>query len=274
MASTFKNVVELKHQFASAVRRRRGELGVTQEELAWRAGLHRTYLASIESGTRNPSLQSIAKLARALDVSLAVLFASAERTSRESTLANGGGTVRSLVEILLIEDNPDDVSLTLSAFQQARIANRVHVAEDGAAALEYLMPVRKGRKVPSSVAPPNLILLDLGLPKLSGLEVLRRIRAEPRTRKIPVIVMTVSRDTRDFAECRKLGVDHFILKPVGFQNLIEVTPHLNLNWALLMETPPLTRRQKELGVRRIPMDGTSPSPPDPGETPKPGKMKS
>jgi CheY-like chemotaxis protein/DNA-binding XRE family transcriptional regulator len=229
---------ELKHRFADAVRKRRNELGVTQEELAWRAGMHRTYLARIEACARNPSLASIAKLSRALEISLSVLFASAEgKASRPASGAacpQAGGLPGQVVEILLVEDNPDDVELTRQAFRQARIANRVHVVGDGAAALDYLCPSRRRAPSPPPVR-PHLILLDLGLPKVDGLEVLRRIRADRRTRRIPVIVMTVSRDEADFAECRRLGVSQYLLKPVSFQNLSSVTPPLNLSWALLKE---------------------------------------
>ncbi|MEW6160516.1 MAG: response regulator [Verrucomicrobiota bacterium] len=224
----------MRFRFANAVRQRRSELGITQEELAWRAGIHRTYLATIESGARNPSLSSIGKLARALDVSLASLFEEAERASDSRVPAKPSAIRSQVVDILLVEDDPRDIELTLQALTKARLTNRVHVAKNGAAALQYLFPSRAHE---SSVAGrPHLILLDLGLPKVNGVEVLQRIRSHSRTRPIPVIVMTVSRDQRDLAECQRLGVTQFILKPVDFQNLSKITPTLNFSWALLKET--------------------------------------
>ena len=204
--------------FGRTVRRHRFELGISQEELADRADLHRTYISDVELGTRNVSLKCIAKLARALNLSVPNLFSRADA---------GSGPDR-VVEMLLIEDNPRDVELTLRAFWIAKITNVVNVARDGVEALEYLLG-------PKDRHLPGVILLDLFLPKVDGLEVLRQIRKDKRTRKIPVIVLTSSNRDSDVVECRRLGVDNYIVKPVGFQNFSDITPALGLTWTL--QTP-------------------------------------
>jgi two-component system, response regulator len=204
--------------FGRAVRRQRFELGITQEELAHRATLHRTYISDIELGLRNVSLKNIAKLAVALDLSVPSLFA---RT-------DGPTDPDRAVEILLIEDNPHDVELTLRAFWKAKITNVVNVARDGAEALDYLSLGEKTEKPRL----PGMVLLDLHLPKIDGFEVLRRIKANKRTQKIPVVVLTVSDDEEDIAECRRLGIKSYIVKPVGFRNFSDITPNFDLRWTL------------------------------------------
>ena len=232
MATNPPTPIELKSRFAAAVKQRRRELGITQEELAWRAGLHRTYLANVESGTRNLSLRSIGKLARGLELSFAALFTLMEKPGHSAAVALEDAPVSKLVEVLLVEDDRDAVQLTLRAFEAAGLANRVHVAADGAAALEYLVPARRGR---TALIRPHLILLDLGLPKGSALKFLERIRSDARTRDIPVIALCSSKKDRDASECRRFGVHHFILKPLDFRNLSDATRHLKLSWALWKE---------------------------------------
>ncbi|MEO6785326.1 MAG: response regulator [Chthoniobacteraceae bacterium] len=136
------------------------------------------------------------------------------------------------LEILLVEDDRHDVELTLRAFRKVKITNVVHVARDGAEALDFLFAADayEGRR---NQPLPGVILLDLNLPKVSGIEVLRKIKADTRMQKIPVVVLTVSSQERDIAECRRLGVASYIIKPVGFQNFSEVTPHLKMGWALV-----------------------------------------
>jgi CheY-like chemotaxis protein len=212
---------DVKVIFGKAVKRQRSELGISQEELADRAGLHRTYISDIERGARNVSLESIRKLAQALELSVATLF----------SRAGNGIENANLVEILLVEDDSNDIELTLHAFHEARISNVVHVVRDGADALDFLFATgAHGRRHNQPL--PGVILLDLNLPKIDGLEVLRRIRADRRTQKIPVVVLTVSNCDHNIAECRRLGAASYIVKPVGFRNFSEVTPHLSLDWTL------------------------------------------
>lgn len=204
--------------FGKAVRRQRFELGISQEELADRAALHRTYISDVELGMRNVSLKSISKLARALNLSVPKLFSKADV----------GPEINRIVEILLIEDNPRDVEMTLRAFWKAKITNVVNVARDGVEALEHLF----GKAKAKNQVLPGVILLDLFLPKVDGLEVLREIKKDKNTRKIPVIVLTASNRESDIAECQRLGVDKYIVKPVGFRNFSDITPSLGLNWTL------------------------------------------
>lgn len=205
-----------------AIKSKRSALAISQEELADRAGLHRTYIADIERGARNPSLQSIEKLARALDVSLAALFQQDPGESAEARL----------VDILLVEDNPRNVELTMRAFRKARITNPVHFARDGAEALDFLFAtgIHARRLVER---PPGVVLLDLNLPKVGGIEVLKILKKDPRTREIPVVILTVSSRDRDMAACRRLGAAGYIVKPVRFQNFSEAMPRLDFKWALL-----------------------------------------
>jgi CheY-like chemotaxis protein len=212
---------DLRHLFGATIKSQRGERGISQEELAERAGLHRTYISDVERGARNLSLDSIEKLAGALQLSIVHLFQAVTSEVRPAAL----------VDILIVEDEPRDLELTLRAFGKAKLANPVHVVRDGAEALDFLFATgqhggRKNRPL------PGVILLDLNLPNIPGLKVLRRIKADPRTQEIPVVVLTVSNHDRDIAECRRLGAESYIVKPVGFQNFSEVTPHLRLEWAL------------------------------------------
>lgn len=222
---------DLRFRFGCAVQRRRNGLGFTQEELSERAGMHRTYLAGIESGARNPSLEIIRKLARALDVSLAVLLDSAEKIPDPDQAMKQEGLLGQPVDILLVEDNPRDAEVALRALAKAGLTNRVQVARDGAEALDYVFGT--GRYARRSKDLPHLILMDLHLPKVSGLEVLRRLKSDPRMARIPVTVLTASQRECDLAECRQLGVETYIVKPVDFARLSEITPRLRLGWALL-----------------------------------------
>lgn len=235
---------DVKKIFGDSVKARRNQLGFSQEELAERADLHRTYISDVERGARNVSLQSIVKLARALEISVSALFPHTE----DADTNNGKPAGSDVVDILLVEDNADDVDLTLHAFQKARFTNRVHVVRDGAEALDYLFC--QGNFTHRSLEEhPQVVLLDLYLPKVSGLEVLRRLKGDNRTRNIPVVVLTASRDGHDMTECRALGAETYIVKPVNFQGLSEATPHLNLNWALIKVMEIKTRRSGQTVCR-------------------------
>jgi len=230
---------DVRRRFGTSVRRLRSRQRISQEELAGRAGLHRTYVSDIERGARNVSLESIDKLARALDIPAGMLFSDQGEPAPEVVTASLLASDE-LVDILFIEDNPDDVELTLRALKDANITNRIHVVRDGAEALDFLFSRRDyAHRQPSDR--PQMILLDLELPKVGGLEVLRKIKADPRTKSIPVVVLTASRQHRDIAVSRRLGAEAYIVKPVDFQNLSEVTPQLSLQWALLK--PGLLPRQ-------------------------------
>jgi two-component system response regulator len=139
--------------------------------------------------------------------------------------------------ILLVEDNDDDVALTLRAFKKNNIKNRVVVARDGVEALDYLFATgaHSGRDRSDR---PQVILLDLKLPKLDGLEVLRRIRADESTRMLPVVVLTSSKEEQDLVASYQLGCNSYVRKPVDFDEFVEAARQLGLYWLLLNEAPP------------------------------------
>jgi two-component system response regulator len=155
------------------------------------------------------------------------------------------------VEILLVEDNPSDLELALHALKRHHLANRIHVARDGEEALDFLFGagVRVARDGVEALDAlfdakgadtgffPRLVLLDLKLPKVDGLDVLRRIKGDPQLRKVPVVVLTSSREERDVVESYELGVNSYIVKPVDFDQFTEAVRQLGLYWVLLNQPP-------------------------------------
>ena len=141
------------------------------------------------------------------------------------------------VEILLVEDNPNDVELALHALQRNHLTNRVEVVRDGAQALDYIFHTGPytGRGIDDE---PRVILLDLKLPLIDGLEVLRRVRADPRTAHLPVVVLTSSREEKDLVASYELGANSYIVKPVDFVQFTEAVREIGLYWTLLNEPPP------------------------------------
>jgi two-component system, response regulator len=139
--------------------------------------------------------------------------------------------------ILLVEDNPDDEALTLRALSKRNVANSVVVARDGVEAIDFLFGTgsRAGRGVSEL---PKIVLLDLKLPKLDGFEVLRRIRADERTRTLPVVVLTPSKEERDVVQSYRDGCNSYVRKPVNFDEFIDAARQLGLYWLLLNEGPP------------------------------------
>jgi two-component system, response regulator len=140
------------------------------------------------------------------------------------------------VEILLVEDNQNDAELAMHALKKHKLANHIEVVRDGAEALDFVF-ARGAYGHRDINQTPRVVLLDLKLPKVDGLEVLRQIKSDPRTRKIPVVVLTSSREERDVMESYNLGVNSYILKPVDFQQFTEAVRTIGLYWLLLNEPP-------------------------------------
>jgi two-component system, response regulator len=142
----------------------------------------------------------------------------------------------SSVEILLVEDNPNDIELTLHTFKKNKLSNHIHVVRDGAEALDFLFATGAyaGRDTAHSL---KVILLDIKLPKVDGLEVLRAIKADPRTRTIPVVLLTSSREEQDIVEGYRLGINSYIVKPVDFDQFTAAVRELGMYWLLLNKPP-------------------------------------
>jgi two-component system response regulator len=139
------------------------------------------------------------------------------------------------IDILYVEDNAADVELTMVALSHSRIANRVQVARDGAEALDFLFC--QGSRAGRAFHPPKLVLLDMKLPKVDGLEVLQAIRKDPRTSMIPVVVLTSSTEQKDMLESYRLHVNSYIQKPVDFDTFQQVVQQLGLYWLVVNQTP-------------------------------------
>jgi CheY-like chemotaxis protein len=141
-----------------------------------------------------------------------------------------------VVEILLVEDNPEDIELTLRALKKSKLANTIVVAEDGEEALDFIF-ARGKYSDRSTICSPKVILLDLKLPKISGIEVLKEIKKDPRTSIIPVVILTSSTQEVDIEESYKLGANSYIVKPVNFENFIQSLRQMNDYWLVLNRLP-------------------------------------
>lgn len=150
-----------------------------------------------------------------------------------------------LKPILLVEDNPKDLELALLALEKSNLANEVITVRDGAEALDYLF--RRGAYAGRAEGSPAVVLLDLKLPKLDGIEVLQRVRAEERLRAIPVVMLTTSREEKDLVRSYQLGVNAYVVKPIAFQDFIEAIQDLGVFWAVLNEPPPGSFRSERRG---------------------------
>jgi len=139
-------------------------------------------------------------------------------------------------EILLVEDSQDDLDMTLRALRKANMANHIEIARDGVEALDFIFceGAHAARKIENM---PKLILLDLKLPKVSGMEVLRRIKGDPRTKMIPVVMLTSSKEQKDVIESYGLGTNSYIVKPVDFESFAEAVQKLGMYWLLLNQPP-------------------------------------
>jgi CheY-like chemotaxis protein len=145
-----------------------------------------------------------------------------------------------LKPILLVEDNPKDVELTLAALEQSQLANEVVVVRDGAEALDFLY--RRGKHESRNTVDPAVVLLDLKLPKVDGLEVLAKIKGDAAMRHTPIVMLTSSREESDLVRSYELGVNAFVVKPVGFREFFDAIQDVGIFWAVLNEPPPRNGR--------------------------------
>jgi len=142
----------------------------------------------------------------------------------------------SLRPILLVEDNPNDLELTLAALKRCQLANPIHIVRDGAEALDYLYG--RGEFLQREAGDPAVVLLDLKLPKIDGLEVLERVKSDAQLKPIPIVMLTSSREERDLVQSYRLGVNAFVVKPVDFNTFLKAIQDLGMFWAVLNEPPP------------------------------------
>jgi CheY-like chemotaxis protein len=222
------NESDLQARLGVVIRTCRSRLGITQDELAWRSSLHRTYISGVERGARNVTLRSVASLAKALQVTVGNLFTYA--TASPKAHGSGAGSPRNMREIMLVEDNAEDAAMAARAFKRAKVTNPLRIVRSAEEGLVHLFGA--GRHARRTQAMPQLILLDLNLPRISGMEFLRRVKGDPRTRGIPVVVLTITRTDSSIIECSRLGAEHYIVKPIAIENLVTVTPRLNLTLTL------------------------------------------
>jgi CheY-like chemotaxis protein len=148
--------------------------------------------------------------------------------------------IQNQMEILLVEDNPDDVELTLHALHEENLANRIRVVRDGEEALEFLF-CEGAHATRSFDRPPRLVLLDLKLPKVDGMEVLKRLKADARTRTIPVVILTSSKEERDLVNGYGLGANSYIQKPVDFEKFRDTIKNIGLYWLVINQAPPMNK---------------------------------
>ncbi len=211
-------------QYGSVVREVRRERRLSQEELAHQSGLHRTYITDIERGARNVSLRNIIRIAGALNIPLADFFGRFDAKLRSDGRLNGP------VDILLVEDDESFIELLRNTLQQLNITNTFHIARDGAEALRLLLPETPEQK-PSV---PSVVLLDLSLPLVSGMEVLQQLRKDPRTQSLPVVVLTNSANESDRLQCRRLGVEEYLTKPIDVEAFSAVMKRLGFQFMMVL----------------------------------------
>jgi CheY-like chemotaxis protein len=144
-------------------------------------------------------------------------------------------TVEPLKHILLVEDDPNDIELTLNALSEYNLANQAVVTRDGVEALDYLF--RRGAFAGRPEGDPVVVLLDLKMPRLNGLQVLQQIKTDPRLQLLPIVILTSSREDRDLIECYRLGANAYVVKPVHFVEFVEAVKHIGVFWALTNESP-------------------------------------
>src|SRR5258706_10537596 len=224
--------MDLRKTFGAEVKRRRTDLGISQEVLAERASLHRTYVSDVEAGKRNPSLASIHRLATALGAPLSAVFCGAETVSPMPRPPFEVGMADRVVNILLIEEDPKAAQLTVALFKKFKLTNNLKVIADGAEALDFIFcrGAYAKRRIKNL---PQVVLLDLELSQVQGLDRLRQIKADLRSRMIPVVALTPLRKDPRCREAIRLGAEDCLVKPLDFQSFSQIMPKLSFAWTLL-----------------------------------------
>ena len=220
---------EAQIKLGAVVKEYRHHLGLTQDELGWRSNLHRTYIADVERGARNVTLRSILNLAKALEITVGHMLSRATGPSAKGSDSRDYNGL-DVPGVLLVENNASDAAITVRSFGRARITNRVRIARDAEEAISILFDAEGDAK--RRAAQFQLILLGLNLPRMSGLDLLRRIKSDKRTRNIPVVILTVSSSDHMIIECGRLGAQNYIIKPFGVESLIRIAPKLDLQLTL------------------------------------------
>lgn len=232
-----KDTIPILLHFGLVVKELRRERSMSQEELANRSDLHRTYITDIEHGSRNVSIKNIIKIANAMSVSLHDLFSRVERYSQSGLkLVTQNQPVekhyhRPPVEILLVEDDQSYVELTLHELQKAKISNLIHVVRNGEEALQFLFGFNPAKN--EEEHSPKVILLDLYIPLIDGFDLLEHIRKNKKTKDIPVVIITSSTSEIDKERCRQLGIEDYLTKPINIVQFEEVMNRLGFHWLIL-----------------------------------------
>jgi two-component system response regulator len=199
-------------------------MGFTRDELALLTRLDERDLEEIEHGVRAATLRDLMNLAEVLHVTVGRLLARWEALDEGPRMPGAAAPQSPSRPILMVEDNAEDAELTSRAFEMAGIGNRLVVVRDAEQGLDYLFG--KGAYANDRPANPQLILLDLNLPRMPGVDFLRRVKGYPSTLHIPVVVLTATRDDRAVTECGRLGAEGYIVKPLGAESSVIATPHL------------------------------------------------
>lgn len=202
----------------------RRKMGFTRDELALLSQVERTEITEIEHGMRDATLRDLLNLADALQVTVGKFLARLDAPDEAPIRKGLAPAVPKARTILIVEDNPTDAALTVRAFKVAGIANQLVVAKDAEQGMEYLFGT--GVYAKEKPAKPQLIVLDLNLPGMSGIEFLRRVKGYPSTLHVPVVVLTATRNDHSIKECGRLGAESYIVKPLSLRSSVKETPNL------------------------------------------------
>jgi transcriptional regulator with XRE-family HTH domain len=230
-------VRSIQIKFGAIIRARRLSSELSQEEVAHRAGLHRTYVTDVERGARNPSLKSIKRLCDALSISLSEVFALVEMQGSADQQSDRSELKKELrrdgrLEILIAGDDVADLDATTRAIRETGLVNTIHYAHNSVELLDFLAPSGT-RELQETHQVSAIVLLDLTQPHVGGVEILRRIRENPLAVLIPVIVLVSSESQPALRTAQRIGISSFIVKPVDFTKFVQAVEKAGLSWILI-----------------------------------------